>query len=94
MRRRMYQRICAWALIVLGIAAILGSPSIGLTYGSKPQPISYQTVYNTEQAAVVQASVLLIPAYDLWLMSGMMLAGVTSMFAGVHWSVTLQRWNR
>jgi len=89
--RRAHQRICAWVLIILGISAILGSPSIGLTYGSRPQTIPFQSVYNTEQAAVVQASVLLIPAYDMWLMSGMMFAGVTSMFAGVHWSVTLRR---
>ncbi len=89
--RRVHQRICAWALIVLGTTAILGSPSIGLSNGLKPKPFSYQTVYNTEQASVVQATVLLIPAYDLWMMSGIMLAGVTSMFAGVHWSVTLRR---
>jgi hypothetical protein len=89
--RRIHQRICAWALIVLGTLAILGSPSIGLSYGSKPKPFSYQTVYNSEQAAIVQASVLLIPAFDIWLMSGMMLAGVASMFAGVHWSVILRQ---
>ena len=89
--RRRHQFICAWLLILLGILSIVASPSVGLTLGARPTPVSIDTVRETTGATVVHTSVMLIPAYDMWLMSGMMFGGVMTMFAGVHWSVLLRR---
>jgi hypothetical protein len=89
--RRTHQLICAWLLIVIGVAAIVGSPSIGLSLGSRPQRVDLQSVSSTERAVIVQASVFWVPMYDVSLMSAMMFAGVASMFLGVHWSVVLRR---